>query len=60
MIANTAGQLIDILSKLDPDTVVMTIDPPFDGVKVVPQGDGKALICRPRAPESKSTPATRL
>ena len=59
MVANTVAEWIAILSKLPPDTVPFTIDPPFDGVKVSVQGDGKILLCRPRIPESKNRIASK-
>lgn len=54
MVANNVGELIEILKSLDPSARVFTIDPPFDGLKVVDQDNGSFLFCRPRAPESKS------
>lgn len=49
MIANTVGELIGLLQKMDPAGRVYTIEPPFDGLKLVPQGDGAVLFSRPRA-----------
>ena len=56
MIAKNVGELIDILKKLDPTARVLTIDPPFEGLKVVDQENGSFLFCRPRTPETKATP----
>jgi hypothetical protein len=54
MIAKNVGELIDILKSLDPAARVLTIEPPFDGLKIVVQENGSFLFCRPREPESKS------
>lgn len=44
-IARTVGELIAILSKLDPNSVPMSHEPPFTGVKVVAQDDsGKVML----------------
>jgi hypothetical protein len=54
VVCNTVGELIEALSKLPPETVPIGIDPPFDGIKLVVQHNGKVLLCRPRTPESLS------
>jgi len=54
MIARNVGELIDILKKLDPSARVFTINPPFDGLKLVDQENGSFLFCRPREPESRT------
>jgi len=43
-IARTIGELISILSDMDPNTVPMSHEPPFTGVKVVEQNNGKVMI----------------
>lgn len=53
MIASNVGELVAHLKTLDQTARVLSIDPPFDGVKLVPQDSGAILICRPRAPEFK-------
>jgi hypothetical protein len=54
MIAGNVGELINILKSLDPRARIYTIEPPFDSLKIVEQGDGTFLFCRPREPVSKS------
>lgn len=51
MIANNVGELIETLKSLDPKARVYTIEPPFDGLKLVKQDDGAFLFCRPRDPK---------
>ncbi len=60
MIANNVGELINALKTLNPSARVYTIDPPFDGLRLVEQSDGAILLCRPRKPKSKSRPALSL
>lgn len=59
MIANNVGELIEALKTLNPTARIYTIDPPFDGLRLVEQGDGAILFCRPREPESKAAPVAR-
>lgn len=59
MIATNIGELIRHLETLDPNARIYTIDPPFDGLKLVPQSDGAILFCRPREPESKAAATSR-
>ena len=59
MIAKNVGELIEVLKSLDPSARIFTIDPPFDGLKVVDQENGSFLFCRPREPESKTAPVSR-
>ena len=47
MICKTVAELIAELQKLPPETIPISIDPPFDGVKIVGQENGKVLFCRP-------------
>jgi hypothetical protein len=56
MLASNVGELIEALKNLNPKARIYTIDPPFEGLRLVEQGDGAILICRPREPESKSKP----
>lgn len=57
MIASNVGELIEHLKSLNPTARIYTIEPPFDGLKMVKQSDGAILFCRPREPESKAAPA---
>ena len=57
MVASNVGELIALLSSMDKSARIYTTEPPFDGVKLVPQNDGAVLVCRPGEPESKSQPA---
>lgn len=41
----TVGALREALAALPDDAVPMTPEPPFTGVKLVPQNSGKVLIC---------------
>jgi hypothetical protein len=52
----TVAALIDALKDLPQDAGVIGASPPFDGVKVVPQSNGKVLLIadRERAYESKA------
>lgn len=59
MIARNVGELIEILKKLDPSARVLSIEPPFDGVKVMNQGGDSFLICRPRGNPTMNMPLTR-
>lgn len=43
-IARTVGELIAILSEMDPSAVPMSHEPPFTGVKVVAQDNGKVML----------------
>ena len=44
-ICRTVADLIAELSKLPPDTVPLSHEPPFTGIKVVPQeGGGKVML----------------
>lgn len=54
VICRTAAELIEALKKLPPDTGIYTREPPFTGVSVVPQGDGKLLFAPPRPEPLKS------
>ena len=52
----TVGQLIEALRKFPPDTVPISPEPLFTGVKLIPQGATKnhpasVLIAAPRRPE---------
>lgn len=58
MIASNVGELIEALKSLDPKARIYTIEPPFDGLRMVTQTDGAILFCRPREPEQKSQPAS--
>lgn len=44
---NTVGQLIEALKGIDPATVVATMAPPFTGVRLIQQQDGKVIIFPP-------------
>lgn len=44
MIAQTVSQLAALLATLPPDAVVIAKEPPFTGVKLVPQDSGKVLV----------------
>lgn len=57
MIASNVGELIEALKTLNSAARICTIDPPFDGLRLVEQGDGAILFCRPREPESKAKAA---
>lgn len=46
MKANNVGELVDLLKKMDQTARIYTIEPPFDGIKLVKQGDGAILFCR--------------
>ena len=59
MIVSNVGELIEHLKSLKPTARIYTIEPPFDGLKMVEQSDGAILFCRPREPESKATPVRR-
>jgi hypothetical protein len=59
MVASNVGELIEILKQLDPAARILTTEPPFDGLKVVNQGNGSFLFCRPREPELKAAALTR-
>lgn len=48
IICRTAAELIDALKKLPPETGIFTSEPPFTGVMIVPQDDGKMLFARPQ------------
>ena len=54
MIATNVGELIEALKNLDPAARIYTIDPPFDGLRLVEQGDGAILFCRPKESEAKA------
>jgi len=43
-IARTVIDLIEVLQRLDPGALVISHEPPFTGVQVVPQGDGSVYI----------------
>lgn len=43
-ICHTVAELIEFLGELDPNAVVMSHEPPFTGVYVVPQSTGQILI----------------
>ena len=53
MIATNVGELIEVLKTLNPAARIYAIDPPFDGLRLVEQGDGAILFCRPKNPDSK-------
>lgn len=46
MIAKTVAELVEILRTQDQGARIYTIEPPFDGVKLVKQGDGAILFSR--------------
>lgn len=46
MKAKNVGELATILKQEDQGARIFTIEPPFDGVKLVKQGDGSFLFCR--------------
>ena len=45
VVAHTVADLIRELSKLPPEVVPISLESPFDGVKIVPQTGGKVLLC---------------
>lgn len=47
MICKTVGELIAELQKLPSETVPISLEPPFNGVKLVPDHNGKVLFGRP-------------
>lgn len=47
MIIRTVGELIKELEKLPSSTIPISLEPPFDGIKLVPQGNGKVLFSSP-------------
>ena len=49
MICRTVAELIVELQKLPPETVPLSLEPPFDGVRLVPDANGKVLFGRPLA-----------
>lgn len=44
----TVGELRAELAKLPDDCVPISLEPPFDGVLLVPQNDGKVLFATQR------------
>lgn len=44
IIVRTVTDLIAELQKLDSDTIPISHEPPFTGVQIVPQEDGKVYI----------------
>jgi hypothetical protein len=48
IICRTVGELIEALKTLPAETIPYSIAPPFDGVKIVPQTNGYALIAATR------------
>ena len=44
MIAKTVSELTALLASLPPDAVVFSVEPPFSGVKLVPQDSGGVLV----------------
>ncbi len=51
----TVGELIEALKELPADAQPISLHPPFDGVRLVPQDSGHILICPPeRVPLFKS------
>jgi hypothetical protein len=44
MIIKSIAVLIEELKKLPQDSVPVASEPPFEGVRLVPQPDGKVLI----------------
>ncbi len=57
-VIKTVGELVEILSRMDPDTVPISTEPPFDGIRItvcdpeVDTGQQKVLIhSPPRAKE---------
>lgn len=42
--ASTVSDLISALGKYDPDARVHSTEPPFDHVRIVPQGNGAIMI----------------
>lgn len=59
MVASNVGELIEALKTLDPAARIYTIEPPFDGLRMVKQSDGAVLFCRPREPELKAGAVSR-
>lgn len=59
MIASNVGELIEALKTLNPSAKIYTIAPPFDGLRLVEQGDGAILFCRPKEPETKAATVAR-
>ncbi len=43
----TVAELIEALKALPPDTVPISLDPPFAGVEIVPQEDGRSVLLAP-------------
>lgn len=56
-VIKTVGELIEVLSRMDPETIPIALEPPFTGVRLVEcdgdaDGPAKVLIsCPPRAKE---------
>lgn len=59
MVASNVGELIEILKTLNPKARIYTIEPPFDGLRLVKQDDDTVLFCRPREPELKAAGVSR-
>lgn len=47
MICRTVSEIITELQKLPPETTPISLEPPFDGVALVAQSNGKVLFGRP-------------
>lgn len=53
-VAETIGNLMALLGMFDPHRTPVTIEPPFTGVRVIPQESGSILIAPP--PREKRAP----
>lgn len=53
IVVSNVGELIEALKLFPEDAGIYTMEPPFDGLAIVPQSDGALLFIRPREPERK-------
>jgi hypothetical protein len=55
----TVGELIEALEKFPPEYGVIALEPPFTGVKLVPQASGKILFSAPSSRPKPPPPGRR-
>lgn len=58
-IVKTVGEMVEALQKLPPEWRVISLEPPFTGVKIVNQESGSILFAAPPREDYSKIKATR-
>jgi hypothetical protein len=56
MLVRTVEEMIDALKTFEPSAPVISLLPPFTGVRLIEQSDGKVLFATPASDPDKNLP----